>query len=69
MATILICTPGSLLYHLRPKNQIVHEPPKQHKQPDYIVRKKLRSSIKGPYADHILIPQGSTGSSIFFDIK
>ena len=25
--------------------------------------------IKGPYADHILIPQGSTGSSIFFDIK
>ena len=25
--------------------------------------------LKGPYADHILIPQGSTGSSIFFDIK
>ena len=25
--------------------------------------------IKGPYADHILIPQGSTGSSILFDIK
>ena len=25
--------------------------------------------VKGPYADHILIPQGSTGSSIFFDIK
>ena len=25
--------------------------------------------IKGPYADHILIPQGSTGSSIFVDIK
>ena len=25
--------------------------------------------IKGPYADHILIPQGSTGSSTFFDIK
>ena len=25
--------------------------------------------IKGPYADHILIPQGSTGSSIFFDIE
>ena len=25
--------------------------------------------FKGPYADHILIPQGSTGSSIFFDIK
>ena len=25
--------------------------------------------IKGPYADHILIPQGSTGSSIFFDTK
>ena len=25
--------------------------------------------IKGPYADHILIPQGSTASSIFFDIK
>ena len=26
-------------------------------------------NIIGPYADHILIPQGSTGSSIFFDIK
>ena len=26
-------------------------------------------SLKGPYADHILIPQGSTGSSIFFDTK
>ena len=26
-------------------------------------------ALKGPYADHILIPQGSTGSSIFFDIK
>ena len=25
--------------------------------------------IKGPYANHILIPQGSTGSSIFFGIK
>ena len=25
--------------------------------------------IKGPYADQILIPQGSTGSSIIFDIK
>ena len=23
----LICIPGSLLHHLRPKNQIVHEPP------------------------------------------
>ena len=26
-------------------------------------------TLKGPYADHILIPQGSTGSSLFFDIK
>ena len=25
--------------------------------------------LKGPYANHILIPHGSTGSSIFFDIK
>ena len=25
--------------------------------------------FKGPYADHILIPQGLTGSSNFFDIK
>ena len=25
--------------------------------------------FKGPYADHILIPQGSTGSSTFFYIK
>ena len=31
--------------------------------------KFLTQSFKGPYADHILIPQGSTGSSIFFDIK
>ena len=23
----LICIPGSLLHHLRPNNQIVHEPP------------------------------------------
>ena len=29
----------------------------------------LQSILKGPYADHILIPQGSTGSSTFFDIK
>ena len=27
---------------------------------------KQNVSIKGPYADHILIPQGSTGSSVFF---
>ena len=25
--------------------------------------------VKGPYVDHILIPQGSTGSCTFFDIK
>ena len=25
--------------------------------------------IKGPYADHILIPPGSTGSSLFFGFK
>ena len=25
--------------------------------------------FKGPYADHILIPQGSTGGTTFFDIK
>ena len=30
---------------------------------------KMFEVFKGPYADHILIPQGSTGSSIFFDIK
>ena len=29
---------------------------------------KITMKIKGPYADHILIPQGST-ASIFFDIK
>ena len=29
----------------------------------------LFQGVKGPYADHILIPQGSTRSSIFFDIK
>ena len=27
------------------------------------------AKVKGSYADHILIPQGSTGSSTFFDIK
>ena len=31
--------------------------------------KSLHTFLKGPYADHILIPQGSTGSSIFSDIK
>ena len=25
--------------------------------------------VKGPYADHILIPPGSTGSSVFFGFK
>ena len=30
---------------------------------------KALSELKGPYADRILIPQASTGSSIFFDIK
>ena len=29
----------------------------------------VTDKLKGPYANHILIPQGSTGSSIFFDIK
>ena len=29
----------------------------------------FRKNLKGPYANHILIPQGSTGSSTFFDIK
>ena len=29
----------------------------------------MENDLKGPYADHILIPQGSTGSSAFFDIK
>ena len=34
------------------------------------IQKTLRKwPLKGPYAYHILIPQGSTGSSIFFDIK
>ena len=27
------------------------------------------AAFKGPYVDHIVTPQGSTGSSIFFDIK
>ena len=31
--------------------------------------RKGEKGFKGPYADHILIPQGSTGSSIYFDIK
>ena len=30
---------------------------------------QIDSRLKGPYADRILIPQGSTGSSTFFDIK
>ena len=35
----------------------------------YQARFKEKFILKGPYANHILIPQGSTGSSIFFDIK
>ena len=31
--------------------------------------RQIQIQFKGPYADHILIPQGSTGSSTFFDIK
>ena len=27
------------------------------------------AAVKGPYADHILIPPGSTGSSVFFGFK
>ena len=34
-----------------------------------MIASQASSYFKGPYADHILIPQGSTGSSIFFDIK
>ena len=34
-----------------------------------IENSKRVKSIKGPYADHILILQGSTRSSTFFDIK
>ena len=30
---------------------------------------RWRLSFKGPYADHILIPPGSTGSSVFFGFK
>ena len=31
--------------------------------------RKSHQLFKGPYADHILIPQGSTESSLFFVIK
>ena len=31
-----------------------------------LVGKMIYKIIKGPYADHIPIPQGSTGSSTFF---
>ena len=34
-----------------------------------ILRNETKQIFKGPYADHILNPQGSTGSSIFFDTK
>ena len=33
------------------------------------VKWAFKSQFKGFYADNILIPQGSTGSSIFFDTK
>ena len=36
---------------------------------DYEFADCFEEQLKGPYADHILIPQGSTGSSIFFDVK
>ena len=36
-----------------------------NKLPDKVVLAPTVNMFKGPYADHILIPQGSTGSSIF----
>ena len=33
----------------------------------YNPTQRTNIQFKGPSADHILIPQGSTGSSIFFD--
>ena len=41
----------------------------QELNPQPITKQIAMSGVKGPYADHILIPQGSTGSSLFFDIK
>ena len=35
----------------------------------YYFSKKNVANFKSPYANHILIPQGSNGSSIFFDVK
>ena len=64
--------------------QIWNCPPPPDQYPFFIYQTQYKSEIysslippsppqpdpfKGPYADHILIPQGSTGSSIFFDIK
>ena len=52
---ILTCTIQSMLYVL-----LLPPPPSNV---------GVHMCLKGPYADHILIPQGSTGSSTFFDIK
>ena len=29
----------------------------------------VQTRVQGPYADHVLIPLGSTGSSVFFGFK
>ena len=61
--------------HLHTNNWVKYLPPKS-KQIDKLINawsdgkiSQVVFVIKGPYADHILIPQGSTASSIFFDIK
>ena len=36
---------------------------------NYAHEDQTLKEVKGPYANHILIPQGSTASSTFFDIK
>ena len=35
----------------------------------FLIQQNLLAKVNGPYADHILIPQGSTGSSTFFNMK
>ena len=58
---------SSLWLRSRPADSKSHH----HRVPLYRQPNGLHGliAVKGPYADHILIPQGSTGSSIFFDIK
>ena len=55
--------------HMEPDSDIPDMPNITIREDGITKLLKNLKPFKGPYADHILIPQGSTGSSTFFDIK